>query len=178
VRIAITGGIAEGKSTVLGYIRDMGQPVASADEVARQVFADSEVLSRIQAALGASERAAVREIIARDPKLKAELNAITHPEIHRRLIASPAHFFEVPLLVEVCVMRDFDQCWVVTCGPEEQMRRLVLRYGDEEHARALLELQLPTRAKTPFSDTVIRTNASEECVRHLVEESVKRVLAG
>ena len=179
MRIAITGGIAEGKSTVLGYIADLGHLTASADQIAREVFDDPFTNQKIAELIGASDtatRAAVREAIARSDDVRREINALTHPQIHHRIMASQATFIEVPLLIEACVQGCFDQVWVVTCGPEEQRRRLSARHSNPAQVDALLKLQLPTSAKTPFSDQLIRTNMDSDLVRGIVELSVTAVL--
>lgn len=72
---------------------------------------------------------------------------------------------EIPLLIEACLQGGFDRVWVVTCGADEQRRRLVERLGGEAGAEALLGSQLPTRAKIPFADVVIRTNQPEWSVK-------------
>lgn len=165
-RVAITGGIAEGKSTVLGYLRSLGYRTASADEVAKGVFDDPEVQNRLADAIGAKapiDTATLRQAIAANSKIRRTINQITHAEIARRLLEIEADYYEVPLLIEACLQGEFDSVWVATCGPEEQLRRLSNRIGARE-AVQLLGAQLPTSAKLPFADVVIRTNSTERSV--------------
>ena len=172
--IAITGGVAEGKSTVLGYCKEAGYPVASADEVAREVFASDPVQSAIAERLGTIppvERHVVRTALEESPAFRRELNRLTHAAIIRKLMEIGAAVIEVPLLIEVCLQADFDRVWVVTCGREEQMRRLAARLGTCNAGR-LLASQLPTKAKTPFADCVVRTNQPEADVKAYVLERV------
>ncbi|HCE01471.1 MAG TPA: dephospho-CoA kinase [Armatimonadetes bacterium] len=180
-RIAITGGICEGKSTVCGYLRELGYAVANADEAAREVFEEEPVQRALALALGCEapvSRQQVRDRLALDPDFRRTLNRITHPRILERLDQLEASFVEVPLLVEACLQGRFDRVWVVTCGPEEQLRRLAQRLGSKAEARRLMATQLPTRAKIPFADAVIRTNRPESDVQAFVAELASREFAG
>lgn len=166
-RIAITGGAGEGKSTVLGYLRELGHPIASADEIAREVFSLVAIQGRLAEIVGGRAPVTADQVRAAlaDPWRRRQINAITHPEIVRRLHEIEEGFVEIPLLIETCLQGGFDRVWVVTCGVEEQRRRLVERLGGEAAAEALLGSQLPTRAKIPFADVVIRTNQPEWSVK-------------
>jgi len=99
-----------------------------------------------------------------------------HPLVMGKIAESEATFVEVPLLIEACLQDDFDQVWVVTCGVEEQRRRLFDRYKDQGLVEAMLGTQLATCAKIPFADKVIRTNHTFDHVRLLVSEAVKELL--
>jgi dephospho-CoA kinase len=176
-RIAVTGGIAEGKSTVLGYLRELGADVLSSDDLARRVMTDPDVREEIRQELGdeaAGDRTALRRLLGERPQARRTLNRITHPRIVAEIVASPAEYFEVPLLLESCLQGSFDRVWVVTCGFDEQVRRLVLRVGDEAEARRLIATQLASSAKEVFADLVVRTNAPEETVREVVAEAIRR----
>lgn len=174
-RIAITGGIAEGKSTVLGWISEAGVETLSADEVADELWKSPQFLSRIGEALEIANptRGDVRERISASPLARRSLNAIMHPEIARRMLASDALVLEIPLLIESCLQARFNRVWVVTCGPEEQLARLTARIGDEGAARRLLGTQLPTSVKIPFADRVFRTNREPRLVRQDVIEALR-----
>jgi dephospho-CoA kinase len=176
-RIAITGGIAEGKSTVLGYCKLAGYETLSADEVARDVFEANGVQGALAELLGCEppvSRQALRTAIQADPEVRRSVNAITHPQILARMTESSARFVEVPLLIETCLHPEFDHIWVVTCGLEEQLTRLSTRIGEAE-AKALIATQLPSSAKTPFADLIIRTNQPERSVCTYVLSQVENV---
>ncbi|MFQ3587287.1 MAG: dephospho-CoA kinase [Fimbriimonadaceae bacterium] len=174
-RIAVTGGIAEGKSTVVGYIAEAGVATASSDAIARDVFAREEVQARLSAILRVPapvEAATVRSAISENPDLRRQVNRAMHPEILRRIEAAEAAVVEVPLLLEACLQGLFERVWVVTCGPEEQLRRLTERLGDETAARRLVRTQLPTPAKLPFADRIIRTDRPPALVKGYVLEQI------
>ncbi|MBI1755605.1 MAG: dephospho-CoA kinase [Fimbriimonas ginsengisoli] len=176
VRVALTGGIAEGKSTVLGYLGSMGYKIASADLLACEVYDLEEVQAELAGLSGLPrpvDRLALREAMEGDPGLRRSVNRLMHPRIVERLAASDAEYTEVPLLVEVCLFGAFDEIWVVTCGEDEQLRRLSERFGPDEAPR-MLKVQLPTTAKLPFADEVIRTNAPEQHVLNNVRKCADR----
>lgn len=166
--VGITGGIAEGKSTVLGILRDAGYSVASADEAARQVLSDPEIAKVVATAAGLRypfERIELRDRLARDPAVRRRVNSVLHPLIRDQLAVKNAQFVEIPLLIEDCLQDQFEEIWVVTCGPQEQLSRLNIRTGSESASRALLAMQLPTSAKLPFADRIVRTNQSRTRVK-------------
>lgn len=174
MRLAITGGIAEGKSTVAGYLASGGYRVLSADDVARDVFHTDSIQGWLASKLGAKAPVApetVRAEVMRDPTFRRALNARTHPEVLERVFSSGAQIVEMPLLIEACLQRHFSRVWVVTCGEEEQLRRLAERLNSVESARSLLQTQLPTRVKIAFADRVFRTNLAEPDVHDAVKEA-------
>lgn len=175
MRVAITGGIAEGKSTVLSMLAEAGHPAASADAVAREILSEPATRAALAEIAGLPLTFApseLRQAIAASEAVRRAVNRLMHPAVMDRLAHSGATFFEVPLLVEACLQDRFDRIWVVTCGHEEQRRRLILRYGGEEHVDRMLAAQLPTRAKLPFADLIVRTNAPLDHVRRLLFSSV------
>ena len=114
----------------------------------------------------------LRERLA-DPSIRRAVNRITHPAIFDRIQNAGAQFIEVPLLIEACLQGEFDRVWVVTCGPEEQLRRLTARLQSAEAATVLLRTQLTSRVKIVFADSVIRTNQPEFSVKRDVTVAVE-----
>src|SRR2546428_8558427 len=93
LNVALTGNIAAGKSTVVGFFRRWGATIIDADELAREAEAPgSEVLATIVRRFGADvlgadgalDRAALRSKVMGDDGALADLNAIVHPAVQRR----------------------------------------------------------------------------------------------
>ncbi len=114
-RIALTGGIASGKSTVAKLFTTLGAKLIDTDQIARDIVAPpSVVLDRIVArfgpevlqADGALDRTRLRRVVFSDPDARRDLEAITHPVIHEeverlaREAGGPYLLVAVPLLVE------------------------------------------------------------------------------
>lgn len=190
LRVAVTGGICDGKSTVLEFIREAGFPTFSADEVASAVLREPEFLSKVVEAFGEAavsggelDREFLRARVLPDPSRRRRLNSIAHAETLRRLLAAMAgsnrpSFAEVPLLIETASHRFFDSVWVVVSSPEEQVRRLSERLGDRGAAERSLAVQLPTRAKIPFADRILRTVQPVSSVRLQVEAALEALAMG
>lgn len=175
--LAITGGIAEGKSTVMEILRQQGLHAVSADQIARELWSSSDFIADVSKELGIPNlnKELLREKISADSALRREVNSIFHPRIWAEIFASEPFVVEVPLLIEACLQHHFARVWVVTCGIEEQMRRLSDRVGIEL-ANRLIRTQLPTRAKIPFADEVIRTNLPPPLVLSATHSALAQII--
>jgi dephospho-CoA kinase len=147
--------------------------VSSSDDSARTLLRDPAVRRAVADAANLLEDFApsdLRERMLASNETRRSVNRILHPKI---VALAPPHaattgavgFFEVPLLIETCQWTAYDQIWAVSCGVEEQIRRLVARYGDPRLAERLLSVQASSAARLQFADVIIRTNQSMESVR-------------
>jgi dephospho-CoA kinase len=175
-RVALTGGIATGKSYCLSRFTALGAAAIDADLLARDAVAVGSnglraVAERfgtgVLAADGSLDRAALGRVVFADPKARAALEAIIHPEVYRRirewyanLPASQAvAIADIPLVFETGHNHDFDQVIVCACDPEEQVRRVVARDRlTDADARARLAAQWPIGEKVKRASRVIWTD--------------------
>ncbi len=178
LRVALTGGIATGKSYCLRHFTELGVPVVDADRLARDAVAPGSpglaaVIQQfgpeVLLADGALDRAALGRIVFEDSRARATLEAIVHPEVYRRIrewfvnlpSASRVAIADIPLLFETGHNHDFDAVIVAACRPDEQVRRVMARDGLSEHdARARLAAQWPIEEKAKRADHVIWTDRS------------------
>lgn len=178
--IALTGGIASGKSTIARRLAEHGAVIVDADQIVRDVQAPgSPVLDRIAeffgsaviAADGTLDRAALGAKVFGDADLLAQLNAIVHPavraESQRRFDEAFAVdpdavvVYDVPLLVEARVDDPWDLIVVAHAPSEERLRRLVaLRGMDESAARERIDAQVSDERRLAIADVVIDTVGS------------------
>jgi dephospho-CoA kinase len=180
----LTGGIACGKSTVAGFLRNRRLPVIDADEVAREVVSPgSEGLADIVAvfgpgvldASGCLDRGKMGTLVFTDDKARAKLEAITHPLIRQQTQrrardlaeqGDPMAAYEAALLVENGLADAFRPLVVVVVEPATQIARLVARNSlTEEQARARIASQMPLREKASLADHVIDTGVSLDDLR-------------
>ncbi len=183
-RFALTGGIAEGKTTVLGMFQRLGVATLSSDEVVARLLCPGTELwqqlverfgQTIVNADGTLSRPRLAELAFGNPSNRRVLNRLVHPAVVaeiRREAEQPTSaplLIEVPLLVEVAWQGWFDGILVVQATPRLQYQRLLARGIPEPLITALLASQLPTRAKVPFADWVIRTHCSLERTARQVE---------
>ena len=177
-RVALTGGIATGKSWVLRRFASLGVPTIDADVLAREVVAPgSEAAGRILARFGRAvvdesgelDRRALADIVFADPSARADLEAIVHPAVYEAIRAwfdalpagTPLALADIPLLYETGHAAAFDAVIVTACLPDEQIRRIMARDGvDERGARRRLAAQWPIDEKMRRADYVIRTDGT------------------
>lgn len=192
-RVALTGGIATGKSYVRQQFEKHGVPTIDADVLAREAVAPgtpgfAAVVERfgpgILAPDGTLDRQKLAGIVFADPDARLALEGIIHPEVRRatdrefeRLDAAkhPFAIADIPLLYEVGRDRDFQTVIVVACDPDTQIRRIMERDAvSEQDARQRLAAQLPIEDKVRRADFVIRTDGSfAETDRQVAEVLLK-----
>jgi dephospho-CoA kinase len=195
-KIALTGGIATGKSYVLDQFRRRGVPCLDADELAHGVTAagteaTAAIADRfgadILAADGAVDRRKLGPIVFADPAARRELEAITHPAVYRAINAGlrafelvgdgPFAIVGVPLLFETGAEKGFDKVIVTACAPQTQLARLIERGLTEDAARQRLAAQWTTEQKVARADFVVTTDGAFIETDRQVDE-IYRVLAG
>lgn len=188
--VGITGGIGTGKSTVAALFEARGAARLDADVVARDVVAPGkpayyEVLAifgeQYARPDGSLDRAALAELVFRDPDARRTLEAIIHPRvtqaIQEHLIAlqqqnePPAVVVvEIPLLYEAGLDWLVDETVVVSSEQRTQVERLKTRTGmSSEQARLRIAAQMPLAEKERRADHVIRTECSLAEVRRQVD---------
>ncbi len=155
LRVALTGGIASGKSHCLSRFAAGGAPTIDADRLARDVVAPgtpgaTAVLQRF----GTLDRAALGDIVFHDAQARADLEAIIHPRVYaaindwfRNLRHAPFGVADIPLLFETGRAADFDRVLVTSCRPEQQRERLLRRGLSAADAEARIAAQLPLEEK-------------------------------
>ena len=178
LQAALTGGIATGKSYCLARFEELGVPTVDADRLARLAVAPgSPGLAAVAERFGPSilrgdgtlDRAALASVIFADRGARADLEAIIHPDVYRRIRewfarlppSTPAAIADIPLLFETGHQHDFDRVIVCACSPREQLRRLMERDRlSESDAKARLDAQWPIEEKVRRADFVVRTDGS------------------
>jgi dephospho-CoA kinase len=188
--IALTGGIASGKSTVAARLAEHGAVVVDADRLAREVVEPGEpALAAIVDRFGASviqddgnlDRAALGSIVFADERARRDLNAITHPAVWRRalqLFADAEHrdpnavvVYDVPLLVEAADDRPmrFDLIVVVHAPKDVRVRRLVeIRGIAPQDAVARVNAQASDDERLSVADVVIDATGS---MQHTIDQA-------
>lgn len=175
--IALTGGIASGKSTIARRLAEHGAVVVDADRLVHEVQAPgTPVLADIVAAFGermltpagALDRAALGAVVFSDPEARARLNAIVHPAVRRESLARFAAAFaaepdavvvyDVPLLAEARGDDRWDLVVVAHAPAELRAERLVaLRGMAAEDARQRIAAQADDEERLRIADIVIDT---------------------
>jgi dephospho-CoA kinase len=181
LRVGLTGGIACGKSEVLGRLSARGLATLDLDAVAHEVMdPGGAAYEEVVAAFGEDilapdatiDRSALGAVVFGDPEARGRLEGIVHPRVRaeeaRRASAFQAEgrallVSDGAVLVEAGVHLRFDRLVVVHCPPEAQRRRLMARDGiSEAAARARLGAQMPIEEKRCFGHLEVDTSGALE----------------
>lgn len=179
--IGLTGSIASGKSTVSRILAECGAPIVDADLIAREIakrgqagwcgiveaFGEGVLLPD-----GELDRMKVGEMIFRDAKKRAMLDAIMHPIILERIntqieeLARAGHkaaVLDIPLLLELGWQDKVDAVWLVAVSPNVQKLRLMARNDlTEEQALARIASQMSIAEKRQYADKIIENDGTPE----------------
>jgi len=185
IRIALTGSIGMGKSTVAKMFERAGVPVFDADAVVRSLQAPGGTLVEPIGALfpgtverGVLDRDKLARIVLDDPGKLAELEALVHPAVRSARDAfiaenrdAPALLFEIPLLFETGGEVHADKIVVVSAPAEVQRARVLARAGmTDEKFQSILERQLPDAEKRARADFVVDTSGDLSTTESRVRE--------
>jgi dephospho-CoA kinase len=194
MRVGLTGGVASGKSSVAGMLRDLGAVVIDADAIAREVVEPGtsgldEVVAafgrEVLTAEGGLDRARMGAIVFADPDKRAQLEAIVHPRVRARAAeieaSAPAGALvvhDIPLLVETGQASSFDAVVVVDLPVELQVERAARDRGwSEGEARSRIAAQAGRDERRAVATYVVDNSGTLEDLRQRVTE-VFEVLTG
>lgn len=196
--IALTGGIASGKSTISRRLASHGATIVDADRLAREAVDPGSpglaaVVERFGGDIlsddGSLDRAALGAVVFSDPEARADLNGIVHPEVRRlaaeRLAAigredeGAIAVYDVPLLVETGVDHDFSLVVVADADAATRIERLVsLRGFDRSDAERRVGAQASDEARRAIADVLIDTGGTLEQTEAQVDALWADLVAG
>lgn len=192
-RVALTGGIASGKTTVADMFDELGATLIDTDVIAREVVeAGTPGLEQVRDEFGGDiidedgnlDRRALRKIVFADDNKRLLLEGILHPLIraeteHRmRTLEGPYQLIIVPLLVESPLKDHADRILVVDCSEQRQLERLLARDVEtEDQARRMIAAQSSRQERLALADDVIINDADIESTRAQVVDTHKSYLA-
>ena len=175
--LAVTGGIASGKSRVTSFLKDLGAHSISLDDISRDL---SEPGGLIEQAVsehmgreflnpqGGLNRVRLADYVFSSTRNRKRLNSLTHPlimaECHRQLETTGVQsgkplVVEVPLLFECGLHYTFGGSLLVWCSQDVQLQRLTQRGLSPEDAKIRIDSQLPACVKRYLADFVIENSA-------------------
>lgn len=179
-KIALTGGIATGKSYVAGRFREAGVPIVDADLLAREVvLPGTPALAAIRKRFGPDavrrdgtmDRIRVAQIVFKDKRARLDLEAIIHPAVVKAINdffnalpkRTPFAVADIPLVFETNREKDFDAIIVVACPRDMQLQRLMERNKlSKEDAEKRIAAQLPIDQKVKKATYVINNDGTFE----------------
>jgi len=192
MKIALTGGIACGKSTLAKFLRGLGIRLLDADDVVHELesaggAAVPAIVKRfgadVMASDGSVDRRRLATIVFADPSARADLESILFPLVRERLdrspmseVQSPPHLPPiaiVPLLFESHWNHDYDTIISITSPVEQQIDRMMRTRGySRAEAEARLAAQMPVAEKAARSDYVVVNDSTSDKLRLEAERLV------
>jgi dephospho-CoA kinase len=183
-RVALTGGIASGKSTVADLFAALGVPVIDTDVIAREVVEPGRpALAQVVEAFGPQvldaegrlDRKRMREQIFSDPGARRRLEAILHPAIRAEMerqsqaAVGPYQLLVIPLLAEGGRRDHVDRVLLVDVPEELQIQRVMWRDGvSHGEAQATLNAQATRAQRLAMADDVLRNTGRVDDLREQV----------
>ena len=183
--VALTGGIGSGKSTVGQIFADLGAIVVDSDQLARNVVERGTAgFDQIVAAFGDEvlkngdlDRAALAEIVFKDPTKRSLLEQITHPLIRQafaKVVESASSnsivINQIPLLVESKHDYKFDHIITVSSPEDIRTQRLLRRGLNLSQIEQRIKAQSTDSQREAIANTVIRNDKTQSELLHDVEK--------
>ncbi len=187
-KIAVTGGIGSGKSTVMKIIAGKGYPIFSCDEIYSQLTSDSDFLNILRHSFGdilnsdgTLDRKKLSEIVFNNPAKLAELDKITHPAIYKEMFrmadeAGGICFCEVPLLFESGAESLFDGVIIVMRNEEQRIKSVTARDKlPEQDVKKRISNQFDYNSADFAMYYVIHNNGDLSELEWQTEEIIKKI---
>jgi dephospho-CoA kinase len=183
--IALTGGVATGKSSAALLLVERGFNVIDADKISRELFA--KFASEIEAVFATRDRAAIAKRIFSDEGDRAKLEAILHPPIRAQIFAESQklerlnrrYFVDIPLFFEKRGEYPIDDSLLIYAPRSTQLRRLTRDRGlSEADAAARINAQIPIDEKRAPSKWIIDNDGSLDDLRAQIDRFVAEIIKG
>lgn len=189
-KIAITGSIGSGKSTVSQYLRSRGFYVADSDAIVKDLYQqDNRLKARFVEWFGESiilngevDKRRLKQLFLEDQHNRKKVETYVHQRVKERLFdfmdqhsESAVVFCEVPLLFEVNWQHEFDETWLVVTSRDVLIKRLQSYRGMSlEAIEHMLMWQMSVEDKIAKADVVIENQGSLERLYELVDQLVDK----
>lgn len=176
--VGLTGNIGCGKSSLSDIFRAEGIKIIDADIIARQIYEDEKLLSKVYETFGndiknedgSLNRKALGRIVFSDDEKLIQLNKLTHPVIRQKVSDEIEEYksqneeiviLDAALLVESDYLNFIDKLLVVTCKENIQIERIIARDNCSiEEALDRIRSQMSQENKVKYADYVIDNSAT------------------
>lgn len=187
--IGLTGGIGSGKSTVSGFLAELGAVIIDADRVGHKALkSDKDIRYAVEAAFGREimtaggeiDRKKLGNIVFGDLNCLSRLNQIMHHRMYGMVKAELEEYrrrgvevvvLEAPLLIEAGWTSLADEVWVTVASETTVLKRLKEKLGlSERESLARIRCQLPSEERLKHADMVIDTDCGLDELKAKVGE--------
>lgn len=181
--VAITGGIATGKSTVSQYLKKLGYVVIDADSIVGELYEDDDIVKKIAETFELElplDKAKLANIVFNQPAERKKLEHILHPLVFEQIQAKKETynehmlFLDIPLLFEAGYST-YDESVLIDASRDNQVMRLMKRnrYTKKE-ASLRIDAQMPLSEKRKLATVVIENNDSIETLYEKIDKLLER----
>ena len=184
LKVALTGSIGMGKSTVAKMFAERGVPLFEADEAVHRLYRSGPLVEEIERRFPGStgpqgvDRIKLAKVLLATGEEIGAVEAIVHPAVRKEREAfiaanadAPILLFDIPLLFETGGEKDFDCAIVVTAPAEVQRRRVLARAGMRpQFLDVILARQMPDAEKRARADYVIDNGSTLAATEAQVED--------
>ena len=193
-KIAITGGIASGKSKFTNYLKSKGEVVIDLDEISHTLTdSDEDTINEIAKIFGddikrqsgSIDRKLLSSKVFSNSENKKQLEEILHPRIRQAMmneidsVEKENVFVEVQLLAEKNMGSLFDHIIIISASKDQQINRLkTIRMMDSNLINQILDSQLTDKERksmlSKYSNDILENNGSEDAFQEKIEVLYKK----
>lgn len=191
LKIAVTGGVASGKTQSLNMLHDMGYPTISSDDITINLLTKNQaVINKLDLIIpnvvvnGVVDKRRMKAVLFKDKEIKDRVENLLHPLIksirdkyiqQQEQLGKKAIFCEVPLLFEKNLESGFNHSILIVSPLDTRLEMFRKRGGDEDAFFEIIENQLPDNVKKKRANFVIHNNSTLEDLKNNLCEVVKNL---
>ena len=183
IKIGITGSLASGKSTVAKIIASKKYPLFDADKAVKKIYQTNifkkKIFKKFKLKSKNNVKNNIKKIISKNEKLLKDLEKIIHPIVRKQIRnflkrnkKKKFVIFEIPLLIESKLMKNYDKIILVNSRRDLRLKRYLKRGNTRKIFNLLNKRQLSPAKKIKFCDYVINNNGSLK----LLKKNIKNIM--
>ena len=186
IKIGITGSLASGKSTVAKIVSSGKYPIFDADKTVKKIYQTNtfktKVIKKFKLKNKKNIKNNIKKIISSNKKSLIYLEKIIHPLVRKEIRSfsrknkkEKTLIFEIPLLIESKLMKNYDKIVLVNSRKNLRLKRYLKRGNNKKIFNLLNKRQLPPVKKIKFCDYVINNNSSLKKLKNNVRLLKKKL---
>ena len=186
IKIGITGSLASGKTTVAKIISSNKYPLFDADKSVKKIYQSNVFKAKVFKKFKLKNRSNIKNDLKKkifeNSKFLTELEKIIHPLVRKDIESFSSKnkkkhflFFEIPLLIESKLMKNYDKIIFVNSKKKLRLKRFLKRGKSKKIFKILDKRQLPPAKKIKFCDYVINNNGTLNKLKRQIK-SIKNIL--
>ena len=186
IKIGITGSLASGKTTVARKISSKKYPLFDADKSVKKIYQSNVFKAKVFKKFKLKNRSNIKNDLKKkifeNSKFLTELEKIIHPLVRKDIESFSSKnkkkhflFFEIPLLIESKLMKNYDKIIFVNSKKKLRLKRFLKRGKSKKIFKILDKRQLAPAKKIKFCDYVINNNGTLNKLKRQIK-SIKNIL--